>query len=445
MAIAAGRLDEAKVLLNSVLEAYESKAESHAAARVTARLAEADWAEGRIDEAVERMERAFAVLSEDTADEDLATLAAQLGRLQFFRGEHALSASRLETALEIAEELWLPEVMSQALNTKGILAQGRSRPQETYALTAHALKIALENDRSAAALRAYNNLAEASYRMDRYDESVDLYEQGLALARKVGNRFWFDFLRTDKPIPLFMLGRWDEALEGMDEPANVDRALADILGHVTVIPVIHTNRGEIDAAEEILDVYGRYETSSDVQEVAAWSSGKAALLNARGSHREALAMAEGAIASAPTMGADSIMVKIGFLEALDAGFALGDLDRVRALTEWAETIKSSGSSPVMMALQQRAKARLAAASGDNGADSLFDASTQTLRQMGNRFWLAATLAEQGEWFASQGREDEADPLLDEARGIFESVGAVVWLDRLDEPKEVGRPTRASAT
>jgi tetratricopeptide (TPR) repeat protein len=431
MAIAAGRLDEAKVLLNTVLEAYESKAESHAAARVTARLAEADWAEGRIDEAVERMERAFTVLSEDTADEDLATLAAQLGRLHYFRGEHGLCASRLETALEIAEALWLPEVMSQALNTKGILAQGRSRTQETYALTAHALKIALENDRSAAALRAYNNLAEGCYRMDRYEESLDLYEQGLALARKVGNRFWFDFLQTDKPIPLFMLGRWDEALEGVDEPSNEDRALADILGHVTVLPLIYANRRQTDAAEKILGVYARYETSSDVQEVAAWSAGTAALLNARGSHLEALAVAEGAIASAQTMGADSIMVKIGFLEAVDAGFALGDLDRVRALTEWAEKLKSIRSSPVLMALNQRAKARLAAANGDQGADALFDASTQTLRRMGNRFWLATTLADQGEWFASQGRTDEADPLLSEARQVFESLGAVVWLDRLD--------------
>src|SRR5439155_6644749 len=310
MAIAAGRLDEAKVLLNSVLEGYESKAESHAAARVTARLAEADWAEGRIDEAVDRMERAFAVLSEDAADEDLATLAAQLGRLHYFRGEQALCASRLETALEIAEELWLPEVMSQALNTKGILAQGRSRPQETYALTAHALKLALENDRSAAALRAYNNLAEASYRMDRYEESLDLYERGLALARKVGNRFWFDFLQTDRPIPLFLLGRWDEALEGLAEQPTLDRALADILGHVTVLPLIYANRRQTDAAERILDVYGRYETSSDVQEVAAWSAGTAVVLNARGRYRDALEMAEKALGSAPTMGADSIMVSI---------------------------------------------------------------------------------------------------------------------------------------
>ena len=99
----------------------------------------------------------------------------------------------------------------------------------------------------------------------------------------------------------------------------------------------------------------------------------------------------------------------------------------------------------MMALHLRAKARLAAAHGHDGADSLFDTSTRTMRQIGSPFWLAATLVEQGEWFASQDREDETRPLLDEARGIFESIGAVVWLDRVDEIQRAGRSTASTAT
>jgi len=432
MAIAAGRLEEAKTLLNAVLLGHESRGESHAAARVAARLAETDWAQGRIDEAVERMERAFAVLSEDAPDEDLATLAAQLGRLHFFRGEHELAESRLETALEIAEELLLPEQMSQALNTKGVLAQGRSRPQETYALTAHALKLALENDRSAAALRAYNNLAECAYRMDRYEESVDLYSRGLVLARRAGNGFWFDMLSAELPIPQFLSGRWDDAVAGRDELSNQDRALADVLGPLTGLLLIYVNRRQLPAAEAIVRFYGRYENSSDVQEVAVWAAGSAALFNARGQHREALAMAERAVASAPTLGADSMMVKVGFAEAVDACFALGDLDRVRSLTEQAERLKSFRSSPVIMALLRRSKARLAGATADEGAEALFVSAEDVFRHTGTRFWLATTLAEHAELLGSQGRLAEAAPSIDEARGIFETLGAVVWLDRLAE-------------
>ena len=56
------------------------------------------------------MERAFEVLAGDEPDEDLATLAAELGRLHFFKGEIDLAARRVDTAIEIAESLWLPEV-----------------------------------------------------------------------------------------------------------------------------------------------------------------------------------------------------------------------------------------------------------------------------------------------------------------------------------------------
>ena len=81
------------------------------------------------------------MLSAEEADEDLATLAAELGRLHFFNGELDVAAERIEVALDIAESLWLPEVLSQALNTKsGIVAAGGA-PTEGLALLAHALNV----------------------------------------------------------------------------------------------------------------------------------------------------------------------------------------------------------------------------------------------------------------------------------------------------------------
>ena len=38
-----------------------------------------------------------------------------------------------------------------------------------------------------------------------------------------------------------------------------------------------------------------------------------------------------------------------------------------------------------------------------------------------------TLLEHGEWLGEQGRSSEAEPLLGEARGIFEQLGATPWL------------------
>ena len=96
------------------------------------------------------------------------TLAAQLGRLHLFSGAHDLAAPRLEFALVLAEAFRLPEQLSQALNTKAVLLGFQGRREEATVLIKHALKVALDNDLSAAALRAYNNLAAFFESGDRY-------------------------------------------------------------------------------------------------------------------------------------------------------------------------------------------------------------------------------------------------------------------------------------
>lgn len=50
--------------------------------------------------------------------------------------------------------------------------------------------------------------------------------------------------------------------------------------------------------------------------------------------------------------------------------------------------------------------------------------------LGYVFFLAPVLADYGTWLQSMGRVDEAAPLLQEARELFEGM-AVVWLRRLD--------------
>jgi hypothetical protein len=48
------------------------------------------------------------------------------------------------------------------------------------------------------------------------------------------------------------------------------------------------------------------------------------------------------------------------------------------------------------------------------------------------------LFEHGEWLVETGRAEDAEPLLAEAREIFERVGAAPWLERLDALAEPAR-------
>ena len=113
---------------------------------MSAVLAEIMWDRGRLEHALERMNASFEVLSQEEPDEDLAALAAQLGRFLFFAGERDLGLERIEVALDLAEALLLPEILSQALNTKGMILAGRERLQEALALIRYALEVALEHE-----------------------------------------------------------------------------------------------------------------------------------------------------------------------------------------------------------------------------------------------------------------------------------------------------------
>jgi tetratricopeptide (TPR) repeat protein len=193
---------------------FETAGATHPAARVSARLAEILWQDrGRLEQGVQNMERAFDVLAREEPDEDLASLAAQLGRTLFFAGQSDLALQRIETALEIAEALGVPEIFSNALNTKAIIFASRGRKLEALALLPYALQIALDNDKPSAALRAYYNLADTLCHVDRYEEAANAVREGLALARRIGNRQQeWQFL--GQVYPLFALGAWDE-LESM--------------------------------------------------------------------------------------------------------------------------------------------------------------------------------------------------------------------------------------
>jgi Tfp pilus assembly protein PilF len=78
----------------------------------------------------------------------------------------------------------------------------------------------------------------------------------------------------------------------------------------------------------------------------------------------------------------------------------------------------------------RANAEAAAGRDDEAADR-YALALANARNLGYAYWLAPVLADYGTWLLATGRDDEAAPLLSEARELFEGMGAVLWLRRLD--------------
>jgi tetratricopeptide (TPR) repeat protein len=422
--------------MERAISLYEAEGDTHAAARVSARLGEINWISGRIEDAIDRMERSFEVLSREEADEALASLAAQLGRFQFFVGQTDRAAERLERALEIAESLWLPEVLSQALNSKGalVLMSARSRPREGFALLKESLALALEADFPSAALRAYYNLSNLLYYRDRFEESASYVQAGLAYARKLGDRLWEWNFQAELVYLAFVTGDSDGALrQAADIPRLEESAATRFAAGELVfsIPPLLVARGLTDQAWETLNRDADFEESADLQERTLYQVAKATLLRSEGKDREALALGRAALEARSALGTSFPGVREGFVIATEAALALSDMDTAGTLLEQPGRFAQSDLTPSWRGQTSRLEARLTAARGEtDGVDAQFRDAASQFRDIGAPNWLAVTLGEHGEWLTAQGRADEAAPLLAEARETFERLKAQPWLERL---------------
>jgi len=413
---------------------FEAVNATHASARVSARLAEVLWDRGRIDEAIERMDSAFQVLVQKEPDADIAALAAQLGRLMFFHGDLELARARVETALDMAEALALPQVLSEALNTKGVILHARERPREGLTLQRYALEVALENDKPSAGLRAYYNIADSLARGDRFEEAADTAHEGLEFARRVGNRYWEWAFMAQMYAP-FALGDWDEveAMRAQLPEEAWTQARLSFAGLPASWVPIQVHRGRLDKAEELMTMLEELETSADVQERMQYSSGKARVLIAQGRPEDALAAAETAMAAREVVGVSSEAIKEAFGVAMEAALTLDDRDKSLELLAVVDGIPPGRSPQFLQAQVARFRATLAGRNGDaKEAERLFKQAAGRFRELSVPFYLAVTELEHGEWLTNRSGSEEAERLLAEARDIFERLEAQPWLDRLEK-------------
>jgi predicted ATPase/class 3 adenylate cyclase len=429
MASRAGQSERANALFERALALFEGAGEAHQAARVIARLGEVEWRRGRLAEALERTQRAWAELEREEPDADIAALAAQLGRLYLLTGDLEAGSACLETALELSESLWLPEVLAETLNSSGVVAVFSSRLEQGRALITRALELALEYELPNAALRAFNNLGDILNGRDRFEEAAVQLEQGIAYARRVGDRGQERRLLGELSWSLALMGRWQEVLDCLDRVPD-ERLPEEAPTFLASLSEVLVGRGEVEEARRLLALYARYEGSTDIQERTLYRAAEAVVLRAEGKEQDALGAAEEALAAIDELGPATQTVKLAVPLALEAALAVGNHARAEELLLRVESLPP-GRLPLLLRAQAlRFRARLAAADGVRSqAEAGFTAAESAFREFGMPFWLAVTLTEHAEWLEGDVRADEAEPLLAEARAIFERLEAKPWLER----------------
>ena len=429
LALVGGELELAVERLQEGRSLFLASGRTHDAARAAVPLCKALWNLGRLDDALELALPALDVLALDEPDEDIARLAAEVARLHFFRGEQEPALSRVEQSLAIAESQRLPEVLSEALNTKSLLIAGE-HPREARALVREALAVALEHDLVQAALRAYNNLAVDAWEQDRHEESRQWSTEGLELARSRGHRnfvvsfaAWETFFRlTD--------GEWDGAFALADELFPEQPSANPMVVFVQMrLAAAALDRDDREEARRRLDLVAPdVLQTTDVQLRALGHQYEAVRSIDEGRADDALHACRLAIES--ELRQDDAQGAAGVLRW--ARVVADEFGRVPALAELValfDDVPENRLKRFAIANLESAKALLAAhaGEGDAAADAL-GAALAAARSMGDRWLTAEILTGHGLLLAGSGRAEEAGPLLAEAEELWKQMGATRRLE-----------------
>jgi hypothetical protein len=120
------------------------------------------------------------------------------------------------------------------------------------------------------------------------------------------------------------------------------------------------------------------------------------------------------------------------VEAVEAALQLGRVETAQEFLARVENLAPGEDSQSLHAHRWRLGARIAAGRGEGEkTEQGFKRAAGAFRELAVPFWLGVTLLEHGEWLVGEARAAEAEPLLAEAREIFERLAAAPWLERVD--------------
>ncbi len=433
MAIEEGLNQEAQQLFERANELFLDGGQFHMVCRATSLLGYLDMLAGDNETAIAKMERALEAVAGDEPDADVAILLGRLGQAYAYAGIRERANEYLDRALDLAEALQDPDTLLRGWLGKYTVLQSQ-RPNEARAVLRLTLETALEHERWRVAGTATSNLSDFCFQWDRYRESLDYLEQARGIMQRSGSRVGLAFVLSERTYALTMLGRWDEALAAFGEIPDDQIGTVNLASPLTGILEILLRRGHVGEADALYRRYESFRGMPDLSTIGIYHAAGAALAAARGAPREVLALAQITIDTSALQGLVTQDVKQAFRHALEAAFALGEPESVERLLATIEDAPPGLRPPFLAALAHRFRGRLA---GElPAADRHFAAAVTHFRALELPFDEAVASLEYAEWLTRIGRPAEAEPLLADAREIFDRLVAVPWLDRATSAETV---------
>ena len=398
-------------------DAYLAVGDELAAASAVAEAADALITLARIEGALSLLSPVHAALSGRPGAEDaILDLDITLMRAHLWAGNFSEARAAGEEALRLGEALQAWPRLARSLSYFGAVLLTTGQPVMGFAVLQGAVELTRKHGLTTEELPALNNIAAFSVTVD-LPRAVETARRGVAIARHLGHRALVDVLTATLASALWLDGGWDE-LESLTAEAG---EICSSTSWATVVAQFYAlaaaaSRGRRLAAPE--DVSG-----DDVR--------RAMLL----AYRATVAATDGRTEDWVRDGAEALDLAYGylglsddfhavFLVAVEAALAAGDLELADKQIALVREAAPNEVSPYLRAQGQRLDALLNEATGrrDSVEAGLREAVAQ-LRTFGAPYWLGRSLLDLSGCLIARNRDDEALPLLHEARELFAALGA----------------------
>jgi class 3 adenylate cyclase/tetratricopeptide (TPR) repeat protein len=431
-ASAAGHHAASESLLDRALVHRTEIGDRRAAVRTMTELARSMLSGRQSERAIAMLEASVPKFADLAPDPVFVGLEAQFARAAFLRDDHRRALEIIERVLDAAERADLGAILADALVTKGSALAAIGRIREGMGVIEIGERLALANGLTWTALRGLNNrlvdLAEFDPQACR-DAALD----GLALARRIGDRVWmFQFLQSSGSAA-FSVGEWDEAITLWqavlaDDPEPADR-LVPLFGVVSV----DAARGEtvVGVVDEIKGIAAEV---TDPQVTWTAIAGPAWVASAEGRLADAVALWRAGVQAFPSSARAWLSI------AARLSIRLGDVAGAQA--DLAELDERGLHTAHLEADRLAIRAGLAALEG-HAADGvrLYTEALQALGELGFPFSVAQVTIEMATVLDPSSPEVAA--AIETARGILSRLRAQAFLDQLEAAAQT-RPSPVRA-
>ena len=388
-------------------------------------LGRALLAQGQVRDALQELEQAGSSPALPGAERAAARAWAGFARMSL--GDLDGAAASAEQARSAAAAAADHLTVSVAMTTLARVSESRGHLRDALQITDEAMHLA---DESPGRLgHRYPIRATRGHiliELGRPEEARSALGAGMRISEEIGVRWPLLLYQVFLALERFITGEWDDAIAELEASFE----LADEIGRRVarahgILSLISLHRNDLSRAEEAAGAAAR--------DLARWGSGylttwaawpRALIQEAGGELGQALATMTGAWDTCARLGLALDYPAVG-ADLVRLALASGDIGRARDASAAVTEVAARNEVPWMTGAALRCRGLI-----EDDAEILQAAAVACAggsRPLG----LALACEDAGAAFARQGRLDRARPLLDQALGIYERLGAARDLARAE--------------